>query len=101
MPCPCQNQTSSPSQQTQQSSFQTVNNYVFDENCPFTLELIKSWQSTLLNIKNSNTVDLYNLSYQQINSYLGIIQSAINFSNNICFFKTDLQNIQLVINALP
>lgn len=104
MGCPCQDQStpSTPVQNNQQQSgFAPVQNYVFDADCPFTLEMMQTWYGKLEGVKNSNTVDLYNLTYPKVNSYLGIIKSAINFSRNICFFRGELEQIQLVINVLP
>lgn len=105
MPCPCQN-ASSPSVNNQapinnQNGFSVVSNYIFDENCPFTLSIIQEWFTKLINVKNSNTPDLYNLTYAEVNSYLGTLQSAINFSNNICFFRGELETIQTKVNVLP
>lgn len=56
-------------------------------NCAYTLEILENWKVMLEDIKSSGTEDLYNISKFQLNSYLGYIQSAINYPKNICFYE--------------
>lgn len=72
----------------------TQNNIVFDENCEITSELLNNWKQILLCIKNNIAFETVGLSEFNINSLLGIIQSAINYPDNYCYYSPQLENFK-------
>lgn len=69
------------------------------EDCELTGILITTWQSILQCVKDSNKLGLIGLNTVTANQYLGILQSAINYPDNYCYFIVKLQEFQ--INILP
>lgn len=69
-------------------------------NCDYTPELLQSWLISLKCVKSSNTFDLYNSNHTKFNSYLGIVQSALNYISFPCYFVKQLDTIAPVIEAI-
>ena len=70
------------------------------EKCNYTVELLQSWLTKLSNLKISQNVDLVGITYPLLNSYIGYVKSALNYTNNICYFSKELAPIVQVINKI-
>lgn len=65
------------------------------EPCDITLVILKSWKDILVCVKNLGGIS--NLSIVQINSYLGYVQSAINYPDYYCYYRKPLEEFQNII----
>ena len=70
---------------------------ILNENCPYTLELLQEWHRKLKMAKDLQQADLLQISNFQLNSYIGYVQSAINFPSYLCFYQSQLATIAQVI----
>ena len=73
---------------------------IVDLNCPYTLDQMKIWSNLLICFKEKGYYSQYGISGQQLNAALGIVLSALNYPTNICYFKSDLDNIFNVITII-
>lgn len=71
-----------------------------EEKCNYTAELLKDWLNKLTNLKTSQNPDLVGITYPLLNSYIGYVRSALNYTNNICYFSKELAPIVQVINKI-
>lgn len=72
----------------------------FNSDCSYTLEILREWQTKLQNAVINQQLDLLHLTGPQMNSYLGYVQSAINFPKNLCFYEIKLAEISQVITNI-
>lgn len=64
------------------------------EYCPYTKSVLIQWLKILNCIKAQNKKSLIQASDFNINSLLGIIQSALNYPDDYCFYKPQLEEFQ-------
>lgn len=81
--CNCQNSSTSPVNRNIQSN----------DNCEYSLETVASWKNTLLCIQTSGLNSEIHLTNPQINSFVGILLSAIN-TGSTCFFVNEINQIK-------
>lgn len=68
--------------------------------CIYTQDMLTDWLTTFKCVKTKNISALFNLTVYKLNSYLGIIQSALNYSTNPCYFKPKLDEISPLIDTI-
>lgn len=71
-----------------------------NEECPYTVELLRQWDQKLTTAKNQQQFDLLGVTPFQINSYLGYVKSALNYPAVLCFYKDHLNVITQVIESI-
>lgn len=71
-----------------------------NEECAYKLDILHSWYNKLDSIQKEGKTDLLNISSKKLNSYLGIIKSAINFKRNLCFYAPQLSPIVPIIQII-
>lgn len=69
------------------------------ENCSLTAEVLTKWLNILTCIRTQNKGYLVGLEGFTMNSLVGVVQSAINYPNNYCYYQPNLENFQT--NILP
>lgn len=67
--------------------------------CDYTKEIITNWLNALKCIKLNNKESQIGIDAYTRNRYLGILQSALNYPDNYCYFFTDLEAFK--IDILP
>ncbi len=67
------------------------------ENCTITRELLQSWQNALKCVKQKGKGDLINMALASINQVLGILQSALNYPDNYCYYTPELEAFKSII----
>lgn len=75
-----------------------VNNIVYkqpslEDNCQYTLNMVLAWKDILFCIRDQGLVEQANLTNPKLNSFMGILLSAIN-TNSACFFEQELNTIR-------
>ena len=68
--------------------------------CDYTHELLEEWKRLLECVKSNNTFDIFNTNHVKINSYLGIVQSAINYKTYPCYFIQQLDKMKGLIESI-
>lgn len=91
MGCGCENANN--------TMMESVNNYAAGAtvpmgNCDILKENLIMWQTVLLCTKTSNKLTEVSLTEFTVNQFLGVIQSAINYPDNYCLYKPQLEYIQ-------
>jgi hypothetical protein len=76
----------------------TVNNYSTD--CSYTMEQLQVWVNLLVCAKDKTIYPSLGLTAQQLNKYLGIAMSALNYPTYPCYFAKELAPIGDVIILL-
>ncbi len=69
-------------------------------NCDYDLNQIIHWSVYLRCIKDAGTESNYGLDNTKLNSYLGIVLSAINMDKSLCYFKTQLDEMKPSIDNI-
>lgn len=74
--------------------------------CDIELNQLKSWLAILKCLKSSGLYKNVGLNITEINRLTGIIQSAINYPDNYCYYKERFENFQnnilpLIISNVP
>lgn len=64
-----------------------------NENCGYTIEMVLAWKDILFCIRDNDLLEQANLTLPKMNSYMGILLSAIN-SNSACFFQEKMDEIK-------
>ena len=87
------------------NSLNSTNN-IINLNCGVTIELLEHWQKILFCIKNEDKTSLIYSNTVVINQYLGLIQSALNYPDNYCYYFEQIENFQnsllpLIVNNVP
>jgi len=62
--------------------------------CNYTQEMLSSWLIYFQCVKTNNLYSFFNITSAKVNSIIGTIKSAINYSTNPCYFKIKLDEIQ-------
>lgn len=75
---------------------QTVSN----EECNYTLPLLKEWETKLQKVLNQGSSDLLGISPFQVRQHLSYVKSAINYKRNLCFYAPFLAKIVQVIQQI-
>lgn len=70
------------------------------EPCSYTQENLSSWLIALNCVKTKGLYTNFSITSQKLNSYLGIVQSAVNYSTNPCYFRIKLDEIKIVIDNI-
>lgn len=68
-------------------------------NCTYTNAILEKWKLILTCIKIQSLGSLVGIETFQMNVLMGVIQSALNYPNNYCFYKQQLDDFQT--NILP
>lgn len=68
--------------------------------CLLTKEILARWKNTLKCIKNNNQLETIGLVNSSANQILGIIQSALNYPDNYCFYEQELSYFQTTVLPL-
>lgn len=68
--------------------------------CTYSLETLYEYKNYLNCVKQKNIFDLYDINYIKVNSHIGIVQSAINYNTNPCYFEAHLDEITIFINKV-
>lgn len=69
------------------------------EDCPITKEIVKMWQKAVICVKAKGELSKINMTTRTANSVLGLIQSALNYPDNYCYYEAELRDFQN--NNLP
>lgn len=71
------------------------------EGCPYTLEMIQDWLTKVNCFKdNGYYTAIPNISLRQLNTYIGILLSAFNYSTNICYLESQLNDVKNFITVI-
>lgn len=69
-------------------------------NCQITGEILINWQRILNCIKSNQKYSLLNLTLTKVNMLLGIIQSAINYPDDYCYYEIALDEFKNIVLPL-
>lgn len=70
------------------------------DNCEYTQSLLIEWKRLLECVKSNNIFDIYGVNHVRVNSYIGIVQSALNYKTYPCYFAPQLDGIKELITAI-
>lgn len=104
MSCGCEN-TIVNSQQQQTTKIDKPKVFA-TTNCDISEELLLNYQKLLLCCKYNNSLNKINLTTKECNSYLGYLQSALNYPDNYCYYYTKIDEFRtrvlpLILNNVP
>lgn len=69
--------------------------------CLYNLETILDWKDKLFCVRDNGLSQQLNLTNQELNSYLGIVLSAVNMGDRLCFIREKLDTVQpIIINII-
>lgn len=68
--------------------------------CDITLENLTTYKNMLLCIRNNNKYVQAKIAFTTVNMYMGIIQSALNYPDNYCYYMESIANFQSSILPL-
>lgn len=74
--------------------------------CGLDKDILTTWQKMLQCVKKNQKQENINLYISQINQLLGVIQSALNFPDNYCYYYEQLEYFKdnvlpLIVNNVP
>ena len=74
--------------------------------CNITSQILTTWKATLTCVKNSGKLQKINLSEHAANRLLGVLQSALNYPDNYCYYILQLDYfrdkvLNLIIENVP
>lgn len=58
--------------------------------CDITRDVLIKWQNMLKCVKNSGNISAVGVAELAINQLLGIVQSALNYPDNYCYYSLQL-----------
>lgn len=87
MGCGCSSGTSTDTNQVVNTANRVVTS---PENCFFDKDILLQYKNIVEIIKNNDLYSTVGMTIQQSNSYLGIIQSALNYPDNYCLYESQL-----------
>lgn len=58
--------------------------------CDITADTLNKWFSILQCVKNNNSYQKTGVSEITVNQYTGILQSALNYPDNYCYYSAQL-----------
>ena len=64
------------------------------EPCEYTEETLNVWLSYFQCVKANDFYNFFKITPAKVNSIIGIIKSAVNYSTNPCYFKIKLDDIK-------
>lgn len=62
--------------------------------CDYTIENIDSWLEKVNCFKDKGLYVGTHVTTKQLNIYIGVLLSAKNYKDNICYFRTELSEIE-------
>lgn len=65
--------------------------------CTLTKEILEQWKAKLECVISNNKQADIGLSFRDENRYIGLIQSALNYPDDYCFFESQLNTFKLSI----
>lgn len=65
--------------------------------CSYTLEQVQEWQRLLFCIKHNSYFEQVDTDVAEVMGALGIVMSAINYQDQICYFKFYLDKVSPLI----
>lgn len=69
--------------------------------CEYTIEQINAWLKKIECVKAGGfIIEFPSIRKKQLNIYIGILLSAKNYIDNICYFKPELDEIESFITLL-
>jgi len=68
--------------------------------CEYEPEQLQTWRTLLICAKDKALYLDLGVPAHNVNKYLGIVISAINYNTNPCYFKSELDNIAAFIAVL-
>lgn len=68
--------------------------------CLYDIDMINTWIDRLDCSKRNGSYLTLNISKRQINRYEGILLSARNYSDNICYFESNLIQVENFMTVL-
>lgn len=79
---------------------------IINQNCGMTRAILNNWYKMLACVKRNEYGERVNLAVVQMNQMLGVIQSALNYPDNYCYFYEQLEYfqtnvLQLIVNNVP
>lgn len=77
-----------------------VRRVIKSEDCIYDIETLEEWIVILKCVKNNNLYTFLDIPPKKLNSYIGIVKSAINYSSNPCYFILSLEKIKIVIDKI-
>jgi hypothetical protein len=83
---------------TQSGSNVRVAKYT-SKDCDYTKEMLEKWYKLLYCVLINNKANFIGITNQKINSFLGYIQSALNYPENYCYYMDTLSDFEQ--NILP
>lgn len=96
MPCaPCQAAAAAANNIASPQNSSTLNS-----ESKYNTSQLQVWLSKLNCVKLHGLYSNYNVTPSQINSYIGITESAIRNPNNVGYFETELDKINLLILSI-
>lgn len=62
--------------------------------CDITKEMLQSWRASLICVKGLDKLSAIKITLVTYNQLLGVIQSALNYPENYCYYKPQLEYFQ-------
>lgn len=76
--------------QSQETDKQVAKALTSPEDCTFSKETLDSYIVMLNLVRTHDLFKATGISFQGLNAYIGLIQSALNYPDNYCLFETQL-----------
>jgi len=91
MGCGCSNTTSI------NSGFTPAIQVTASINCMVDKDMLSNWKSKLECVQANNLYNIIGIDNATWNRLYGIVQSALNWTSNYCYFEYHLQEVMLLI----
>ena len=73
----------------------------FSGECIYTFEQVQDWLEKLNCFNNNGLIStIPSITQRKLNMYIGIVLSAINYASNVCYFKSQLDEVQSFITIV-
>lgn len=66
-------------------------------NCMVDRDMLLNWQGKLNCVQQNHLYDAVGIDTTTLNRLSGVVQSALNWTSNYCYFEHQLQEVMLVI----
>jgi hypothetical protein len=76
---------------------QTLQAKVYKQECQYDSEKLEAWKNLLLCVKENELYEAVDVEANKINSFLGIVLSAIRYNKIPCYFEKQLSVIEPTI----
>lgn len=70
------------------------------KSCMLDRDILLNWQSKLECVQNKNLYEVVGIDVYTLNRLSGLIQSALNWSSNYCYFEIQLQEVLGLITKI-